>query len=460
MDFSAVESITDFVPRYREYAASKDTTENFIKARISDLMIYAEHVENTARQESLTLSSQLRNAQFDYEDSVNSRRELQARIKDLESQLSFLTKDNTVLKHRNPYVLVLIDGNSLIFKDHLIKQGLEGGNKAAYALRQAVYAKVPDDTEIVAKVVANLGGLAKTLKRNENEVKEFMLGFTQASASFDFIDVAGAGAASKIEATARFNLRNYNCKQILIGVSDPGFARLFTQVIDDVKASRIVLLEGCPSASGREIAATGIDITNFDAIFRSDKVNASAATTASSLASTPASISATPFTYATITQKASPPPQLVLPLAPKTNTTKNTAVRVTTKAVPVSPPWNPGPRGLDPPIPLNQNVLDVVKKRTGSDKLCNNHYLRGPCSKGDSCCFEHNHTPTPDEIRAIQFLARLNPCTNGQDCDVDNCIYGHHCPSVKDGACVHPFCKFHPHEHPPGTKLKAKKAFD
>jgi hypothetical protein len=82
-------------------------------------MIYAEHIENTARQDILALTAQLRNVQFDYEDSVNSRRELQSRIKDLESQLSFLSKDNTVLKHRNPYVLVLIDGNNLIVRHRL-----------------------------------------------------------------------------------------------------------------------------------------------------------------------------------------------------------------------------------------------------------------------------------------------------------------------------------------------------
>jgi hypothetical protein len=38
----------------------------------------------------------------------------------------------------------------------------------------------------------------------------------------------------------------------------------------------------------------------------------------------------------------------------------------------------------------------------------------------------HDYNPNKDEKNAIAFLARLNPCTNGQDCDVDNCIYGHH----------------------------------
>jgi len=88
--------------------------------------------------------------------------------------------------------------------------------------------------------------------------------------------------------------------------------------------------------------------------------------------------------------------------------------------------WNPGPRGLDPPLQVNQTILDTIKKRKDKDKLCNNHYLRGPCSKGDNCCFEHKYRPSPEEKICIAFLARLNPCTNGQDCEVENCIYGHH----------------------------------
>ncbi len=98
--------------------------------------------------------------------------------------------------------------------------------------------------------------------------------------------------------------------------------------------------------------------------------------------------------------------------------------------IPASTPkpttWNPGRRGLDPPIQVSQTALDSIKRRKDSNKLCNNHYLRGPCAKGDSCCFEHKYKPTKDEINAIAFLTRLNPCANGQDCDVEDCIYGHH----------------------------------
>lgn len=83
------------------------------------------------------------------------------------------------------------------FKDEWIRQGIEGGKKAAYALRSAVAAKCrnrANDVEIIAKVVANFSGLNRALQRgghveSANDFKDFTLGFTQAKASFDFIDV-------------------------------------------------------------------------------------------------------------------------------------------------------------------------------------------------------------------------------------------------------------------------------
>jgi hypothetical protein len=37
-------------------------------------------------------------------------------------------------------------------------------------------------------------------------------------------------------------------------------------------------------------------------------------------------------------------------------------------------------------------------------------------------------------LKAITYLARLNPCLNGQDCELEFCIYGHYCPSIIMGS--------------------------
>ena len=53
---------------------------------------------------------------------------------------------------------------------------------------------LPDEIEVIAKVCANVGGLAQAMRRdgsleNPDDLRQFTLGFTQGKASFDFIDV-------------------------------------------------------------------------------------------------------------------------------------------------------------------------------------------------------------------------------------------------------------------------------
>ncbi len=256
------------------------------------------------------------------------------------------------------------------------------------------------------------------------------------------------------EAT-RWHLRNINCKQAILGIShDAGYAPFLDEVLrDEETRRRITILEGFPTV--RELVATGLNILSLnDTLFRSEKLidRTHFLTTSSQLvappfspvavqalpvqqqqqpqqqppappppSSTPNSVSG-PSSYAGVISNASPPPTIVLPIQAKPLQSKAIAGSRAAKSV----PWNPGTRGLDSPIQVNQGVLDNIKKRKDREKLCNNHYLRGPCAKGDSCCFEHKYRPSPEEKIAIAFLARLNPCTNGQDCEVEDCIYGHH----------------------------------
>ncbi|KAM3080738.1 hypothetical protein ACMFMG_005669 [Clarireedia jacksonii] len=358
--------------------------------------------------------------------------------------------------------MVLIDGDGMIFNQDLINQGVEGGKKAANALRASILEQchgTTDEIEIMAKVCANYAGLSKALKRDGGlesleSFKDFTLGFTQGKANFDFIDV-GHGkerADSKIKECTRWHLKNWNCKQILLGISfDSGYAPFLDEVGHDDR-NRITIVEGPPMV--RELSATGLPTLKFDSIFRSGKLMDRIAD------STTPNTANVPSTWAGVTSIPPPPGITSSPIAAK-------ATPVITKKpanVVNRPSWTPEPRGLDPPIVVNREILEKIKRRTTNNKkLCNNHYLRGPCSKGSECCFEHDYKATDEDLKAIGYLARMNPCVNGQDCDQEDCIYGHHCPSViiaagsKEPTCMAFSCKFYPEDHPPGTIMKHAK---
>ncbi|KFY02362.1 hypothetical protein V490_00531, partial [Pseudogymnoascus sp. VKM F-3557] len=79
-------------------------------------------------------------------------------------------------------------------------------------------------------------------------------------------------ADSKIREATGWNIRNHNCKQILLGVShDAGYAPFLDELLrDESTTRRISIIEGTPIV--RELAATDTRVLNFDHIFRNDKL--------------------------------------------------------------------------------------------------------------------------------------------------------------------------------------------
>ncbi|OAQ73049.1 zinc finger protein [Pochonia chlamydosporia 170] len=448
-------NLYDFVQRFQEIQQQRDTSDLLIR----DVLLYCDQLEAAMRFQNQKLLDEL-------QECKREKSRLEGQVQRGETSVEWLTMENEEMRSRNAYILVMIDGDGLLFRDQWIRQGVEGGKKAARALRDAITAQcgAQADVEIVTKIVANFGGLAKSLGRDVSDLKDFALGFTQGKATFDFIDV-GHGKdhiSSKIKENITFHLNNYNCRHILLGIShDASYAPFLTSTTqDDFSRQRITIIEGTPTAP--ELLATNIptiDLAND--LFRNEKSTPAwplAAWAAGPRTSSPATSigsASTPgrssLSYANAAS-GSPPPQISLPLTARTGASAGRTTKI--QIPPQQPDWNPGPRGLDDPITVSVSAMESIKKRKESDKLCNNHFLRGPCTKGDSCFFVHDYKPSVEEINAIAVLARQNPCTSGQDCESDECIYGHHCPSIRDNVCVHPFCKFPEEAHPPGTKFK------
>ncbi|KAG8420175.1 hypothetical protein J3459_011327 [Metarhizium acridum] len=485
---SAGSNLVDFFQRFQVIQQHRDSSDLLIR----DILVYCDKLETALRFQNQQLVDELKECKRD-------KRDLQTQLKNSEARNDWVTKEIEQIRNHNAYILVMIDGDGLLFRDQWIKQGVEGGRKAARALRDAITAQCGEhaDVEIITKVVANFGGLAKFLGRDLFDLKDFASGFTQGEATFDFID-AGHNkdcVSSKIRSKCcafsqtkdkvsksqnqlltrfadniQFHLENYNCRHILLGIShDASYAPLLDKIAqNDFSRHRMTIIEGVPTVP--ELVATTIPSMDLGRdLFRNDKWpdrNTSSAWQPGSWAAGPRTASpatsigsaSTPgrssLSYANAaSSNSSPPPQISLPIVPKPVASRAPKAQYQ-QIPPQQPDWNPGHRGLDEPIIVSVSAMESIKKRKESDKLCNNHFLRGPCTKGDSCFFVHDYKPSSEEINAIAVLARQNPCTNGQDCESDECIYGHHCPSIRDNVCIHPFCKFPEDAHPPGTKFK------
>lgn len=160
-------------------------------------------------------------------------------------------------QERNPFVLVLVDGDGYIFEDALIKAGAEGGVKAANLLNAAVKDRLlrfghdVADSRIMVRIYSNLAGLSKALARaglSGNEARSlspFSASFTRAQDLFDFVDAGDKkeNADFKIREMFRLFAENSQCKHIFFaGCHDVGYLSMLTPYVG--KSDRISLIRG------------------------------------------------------------------------------------------------------------------------------------------------------------------------------------------------------------------------
>ena len=99
-------SIMDFVNRFKDWQSQRQSEE----ALMTDLLIYTEQNERESRAVIEKLQSQLKDATLDLEDARKSRRDMQQQLMLAGAKVS----EVTMLANRNPYIIVLIDGDGMI----------------------------------------------------------------------------------------------------------------------------------------------------------------------------------------------------------------------------------------------------------------------------------------------------------------------------------------------------------
>ncbi|KAI7282521.1 hypothetical protein KC345_g3407 [Hortaea werneckii] len=180
-------------------------------------------------------------------------------------------------QERDPFVLVLVDGDGYVFNDDFVSRGAEGGQKAAQLLRDNINRSLRwkglEGCQIMVRVYANLVGLSKALAKEGLAGKEkrslanFAASFTQSNDLFDYVDAGESeGSASfKIRALFRQSVNNSQCKHIFFaGCHDTGYISDLAPYSSE--RERITLVGS--GTFHHEFVKLGPRIENFPMLFR------------------------------------------------------------------------------------------------------------------------------------------------------------------------------------------------
>ncbi|KAF6222101.1 hypothetical protein HO133_001187 [Letharia lupina] len=279
------------------------TEENIALRQRYDLLKGAEHHKNALIEELLRrldeLTEDFHQEKLDHARESHFNREVQLQ----EIQLRDELRKYKALMDRDAFILVLIDGDGMIFDDRLVQIGEAGGREAAGLLWNAVMdhfqtdTDLPSDVKIVTRIYANLKGLGDVCKRSgilstSSAIEDFARGFTGSKQLFDFVDVGVGKDRADDKISGEFQLRSSarvahnspeifklhlydsHCRRILFGCShDNGYARLLEDVPDKPIRDQITLLEGVPFERELFQLKSTYRTTRFEGLFRATKIN-------------------------------------------------------------------------------------------------------------------------------------------------------------------------------------------
>jgi hypothetical protein len=186
-------------------------------------------------------------------------------------------------QERNPFVLVLVDGDGYVFDDDLISNGAEGGQRAAHLLNKAILSSLQqrglENCRIMVRVYTNLVGLSKTLSRiklcgaEKRSLAPFAANFTRSNELFDFVDAGELkeNADSKIRALFRQFVDNTQCRHIYFaGCHDVGYINELIPHRNN--RDKVTLVRNY--ATHPEFTKLGLRVEDFPGIFRTTPIDA------------------------------------------------------------------------------------------------------------------------------------------------------------------------------------------
>ncbi|KAJ4333352.1 hypothetical protein N0V87_007643 [Didymella glomerata] len=160
-----------------------------------------------------TLASKLREAEDELRDKKDVVKLTRSRVEEAEKHVQECQNE----KARHSFVLVLIDGNSMLFRDEFIEEGFNGGKRVAALLLKTVREELASrdpftahQVQVVARIFADVQRLATTygetgLIPHTAAFAEFVRGFNVGDAMCDYLDVGSEKGRSdeKIQVVMR-----------------------------------------------------------------------------------------------------------------------------------------------------------------------------------------------------------------------------------------------------------------
>ncbi|KAJ5558196.1 Zinc finger CCCH-type [Penicillium sp. DV-2018c] len=397
---------------------------------------------------------------------------------------------------RNPFVLVLVDGDGYMFKEHFLKQGSEGGVNVARELSDSIKELMhstmgvqAEQCRIMVRVYANVLGLSKALARaglmghEARSLAPFTSSFTRAQELFDYVDAADKkeGSDFKIREMFRLFVDSNQCRHIYFaGCHDTGYGSLLTPYRG--RSDRITLIKA--AGFHREFEDLDLPIQELPSVFVSKPItngkpptgppglysintnggNGTHHVSNGSNGATSTKPGICRFGNTCNKQHVMPNQSLNHQLSPRSadDSPKQpwSSPTVVARTEDYLRSMLPMPSiKTEEFIPVNKDgdridpycaqpsaeAYREYADRTKEHKVCNSYHLSGEC--GDmSCLYDHSDVSNTI-IEVLRYMLLQHPCTRAGACRSIKCYLGHLCqkPGCKPVKSWH--CRFSQNAH-------------
>ncbi|KAK7061599.1 hypothetical protein R3P38DRAFT_2495455 [Favolaschia claudopus] len=342
-------------------------------------------------------------------------------------------------------VMTLIDGDGAIFSKDLIRQGQQGGDRAARQLSDSIGGFLssnygPQSYQLWVYLFYNKRGLTETFNRAglahlNDWFEDFVVGFNQANERFTMMDVGIMKEAADVKIRGWSSLVHLQddiqlpqtFKVIFGGCHDGGYVGSLRSQITAGFRDKLILLKGYTQMAN---AISGLDLPVIDSgdLFMPQKL--STVNRWTTISQSPSQIATDADTMPDDSSKVSNPEsdeldgagvsysQVLQRAAAAPSSRENLRERSSSIETSWSTSSTPPTRRPNPNL-----ILD-------KQPPCSLFYLAN-CKHGTKCKYAHDYDLTEDHLQEMRTNSRLGPCpllNRGEICLWDDCIYGHSCP--------------------------------